>query len=198
MYSLVFTVLYSMKYAAGVYVLYPFPQNFTLYQACWLPGLPRLGYMCLKQQHQNFAGICASVSLGLKSYDDTLRNENGVVLPGTMSLQRRGFHHLNQGKSLQFPLILFIVLLVMLGDLSNPEKSLNPGLDSIGDQVPDTNFIRIIARALCMCLMVVTGELPMGRAGSTIVHLTSPGKYKILRPGEPDRCSLVCSEFSVK
>lgn len=27
------------------------------------------------------------------------------------------------------------------------------------------------------------GDLPMGRAGSTIVDLTSPGKYTILRPG---------------
>ena len=91
------------------------------------------------------------------------------------------------------------------------EKSLNPGLDSIGVRVPDSNFIRAIARG-CRSALALTsanlsgqpssvsttefqnlwehcacvfdgGLLPAGRAGSTVVDLTKPGTYKILRPG---------------
>ncbi|KAH9616586.1 hypothetical protein KSS87_020609 [Heliosperma pusillum] len=91
------------------------------------------------------------------------------------------------------------------------EKSLNPGVDSIGIRVPDNDFIRDIARGSGSALALTSanlsghpssvsvkdfenlwehcayifdgGKLPMGRAGSTIVDLTIPGKYKIIRPG---------------
>lgn len=91
------------------------------------------------------------------------------------------------------------------------EKSLNPGLDSVGVRVPDCNFIRVIARGLGRAIALTSanlsgqpssvcikefenlwkhcayiydgGVLPSGRAGSTIVDLTRARKYKILRPG---------------
>lgn len=97
------------------------------------------------------------------------------------------------------------------GESSILEKSLNPGLDSIGVRVPDCNFIRVIARgsrsALAQTSANLSGQpssvcvkdfdklwehtayvydggvLPSGRAGSTVVQLTKPGKYKILREG---------------
>lgn len=97
------------------------------------------------------------------------------------------------------------------GESSVLEKSLNPGLDSIGVRVPDSNFIRIIARgsgsALALTSANLSGQpssvaiydfqnlwqhcayiydgglLPCGRAGSTVVDLTDQGRYKILRPG---------------
>lgn len=97
------------------------------------------------------------------------------------------------------------------GESSILEKSLNPGLNSVGVRVPDYDFIRIIARGLGSALALTSanlsgqpssvcikdfenlwehcayvydgGELPSGRAGSTVVDLTSLGKYKILRPG---------------
>ena len=97
------------------------------------------------------------------------------------------------------------------GDSSILEKSLNPGLNSIGVRVPDSNFIRLIARGSGSALALTSanlsgkpssvdikdfqnlwehcayvydgGVLPSGRAGSTVVDLTSIGKYKILRPG---------------
>lgn len=88
---------------------------------------------------------------------------------------------------------------------------MNPGFDSVGVRVPDCNFIRVIARgsgtalaltsanpsgrpsSVCIedfeelwehCAYVYDGgSLPSGRAGSTVVDLTIPHKYKILRPG---------------
>lgn len=88
---------------------------------------------------------------------------------------------------------------------------MNPGLESIGVRVPDSNFIRVIARgsesalaltsanlsgqpsSVCVkdfenlwkhCAYVYDGGvLPAGRAGSTVVDLTTLGKYKILRAG---------------
>lgn len=91
------------------------------------------------------------------------------------------------------------------------EKSLNPGLDSIGVRVPDYDFIRAIARGSGSALALTSanlsgkpssvtikdfedlwqycpyvydgGLLPCGRAGSTVVDLTNPRTYKILRPG---------------
>lgn len=99
----------------------------------------------------------------------------------------------------------------LVGECSILEKSLNPGLDSIGVRVPDSNFIRIIARgsgsALALTSANLSGQpssisikdfenlwqhcayvydgglLPSGRAGSTVIDLTKPGVYKILRPG---------------
>lgn len=99
----------------------------------------------------------------------------------------------------------------LVGDCSILEKSLNLGLDSIGVRVPDSSFIRIIARgsrsALALTSANLSGQpssinikdfenlwqhcayvydgglLPSGRAGSTVIDLTKPGLYKILRPG---------------
>ncbi|KAJ4843556.1 hypothetical protein Tsubulata_007975 [Turnera subulata] len=104
-----------------------------------------------------------------------------------------------------------VTVVLRRGESSVLEKSLNPGLDSIGVRVPDSNFIRVIAHglgsavaltsanlsgqpsSLCIkdfeslwkhCAYVYDGGvLPSGREGSTIVDLTAEGKYKILRPG---------------
>ncbi|KAH9700673.1 DHBP synthase RibB-like alpha/beta domain-containing protein [Citrus sinensis] len=100
---------------------------------------------------------------------------------------------------------------ISAGESSNLEKSLNPGLESIGVRVPDSNFVRVIARGLESALALTSanltgqpssvsvkdfenlwehcayvydgGVLPSGRAGSTVVDLTRLGKFKILRPG---------------
>ncbi|KAJ9188861.1 hypothetical protein P3X46_000218 [Hevea brasiliensis] len=97
-----------------------------------------------------------------------------------------------------------------LGELSALEKSLNPGMDSVGVREPDYNFSRTIAqglvravaltianlsgllRGVCVkdfenlwehCAYVYDGGvLPSGPAGSTVVDLSRPVKYKILRP----------------
>ncbi|XP_057722690.1 uncharacterized protein LOC130936613 isoform X2 [Arachis stenosperma] len=104
-----------------------------------------------------------------------------------------------------------VTVVLSRGDSSVLEQSLNPGFDSIGVRVPDNNFIRVIARgsgtalaltsanlsgqpsSVCIrdfenlwehCAFVYDGGvLPSGRAGSTVVDLTTPHKYKILRPG---------------
>lgn len=104
-----------------------------------------------------------------------------------------------------------VTVVLRRGEASILEKSLNPGLDSIGVRVPDCNFIRIIAHgsgsalaltsanlsgqpsSVCIkdfenlwehCAYVYDGGvLPSGRAGSTVVELIEPGKYKILRAG---------------
>lgn len=88
---------------------------------------------------------------------------------------------------------------------------MNPGMESIGVRVPDSNFVRVIARGLESALALTSanltgqpssvsvkdfenlwehcayvydgGVLPSGRAGSTVVDLTRLGKFKILRPG---------------
>lgn len=88
---------------------------------------------------------------------------------------------------------------------------MNPGLESIGVRVPDSNFVRVITRGLESALALTSanltgqpssvsvkdfenlwehcayvydgGVLPSGRAGSTVVDLTRLGKFKILRPG---------------
>lgn len=97
------------------------------------------------------------------------------------------------------------------GEASSLEKSLNPGLDSIGVRVPDSKFIRLIARgsesALALTSANLSGQpssvsikdfenlwqhceyvydgglLPSGPAGSAVVDLIRPKTYKILRPG---------------
>ncbi|KAL3634696.1 hypothetical protein CASFOL_021750 [Castilleja foliolosa] len=104
-----------------------------------------------------------------------------------------------------------VTVVLRRGESSILEKSLNPGHDSIGVRVPDSSFIRLIARgsesALALtsanlsgqpssvdvkdfenlwdrCAYVYNGGvLPSGRAGSTVVDLTKLGQYKILRPG---------------
>ncbi|XP_020579708.1 yrdC domain-containing protein, mitochondrial isoform X2 [Phalaenopsis equestris] len=104
-----------------------------------------------------------------------------------------------------------VTLVLRRDDSSILEKSLNPGLHSIGVRIPDYKFIRAIARgsgsALALtsanlsgqpssispkdfehlwnrCAYVFDGGLLQGsRAGSTVVDLTNPGSYKMLRPG---------------
>ncbi|RDX70818.1 YrdC domain-containing protein, mitochondrial, partial [Mucuna pruriens] len=104
-----------------------------------------------------------------------------------------------------------VTVVLKRGESSVLERSLNPGFDSVGVRVPDCNFIRIISRgsgtALALtsanlsgqpssvsikdfenlwehCAFVYDGGLlPSGRAGSTVVDLTIPHKYRILRPG---------------
>ncbi|KAM7258373.1 hypothetical protein ACFE04_014114 [Oxalis oulophora] len=104
-----------------------------------------------------------------------------------------------------------VTVILNRGQSSILEKSLNPGLESVGIRVPDNDFIRITARGLGSALALTSanlsgkpssvcikdfetlwehcahvydgGVLPAGRAGSTIVDLTRDGIYKILRPG---------------
>ncbi|XP_073147550.1 uncharacterized protein [Henckelia pumila] len=107
-----------------------------------------------------------------------------------------------------------VTLVLRRGESSILEKSLNPGLESIGVRVPDHNFIRLIARGSRSALALTSanlsgqpssldimdfenlwkhcayiyngGVIHSDRAGSTIVDLTEPGKYKILRPGSAE------------
>ncbi|OAY81264.1 YrdC domain-containing protein, mitochondrial [Ananas comosus] len=104
-----------------------------------------------------------------------------------------------------------VTVVLKRGESSILEKSLNPGLDSIGVRVPDFDFIRAIARGAKSALALTSanlsgqlssvsvkdfenlwrhcafvydgGLLPSGRAGSTVVDLIKPGAYKILRNG---------------
>ncbi|KAK3206010.1 hypothetical protein Dsin_020056 [Dipteronia sinensis] len=104
-----------------------------------------------------------------------------------------------------------VTVVLRRGESSILEKSLNPGLETIGVRVPDSNFIRVIASGSGSALALTSanlsgqpssvcikdfenlweqcpyvydgGVLPSGRAGSTVVDLTKLGKYKILRPG---------------
>ncbi|CAN1842388.1 Threonylcarbamoyl-AMP synthase [Linum perenne] len=104
-----------------------------------------------------------------------------------------------------------VTLILSRGASSVLDKSLNPGLDSIGVRVPDYDFIRAIARGLGRAIALTSanlsgqpssvcikdfqnlwqqcayvyddGVLPSGRAGSTIVDLSRVGKYRIVRPG---------------
>ncbi|CAM8958565.1 unnamed protein product [Rhodiola kirilowii] len=104
-----------------------------------------------------------------------------------------------------------VTVVLARGDMSILEKSLNSGVDSIGVRVPDCKFIRAIARgsgsALALTSANLSGEpssvctndfkkiwhqcayiydgglLPVGRAGSTIIDLSHPGAYKIVRSG---------------
>lgn len=119
-----------------------------------------------------------------------------------------------------------VTLVLRRGESSILEKSLNPGLDSIGVRVPDSNFIRVVARgtgsamaltsanlsgirsSVCIndfenlwehCAYVFDGGLlPSGRAGSTIVDLSRIGKYKILRSGSAlEDCVAILESFSL-
>lgn len=104
-----------------------------------------------------------------------------------------------------------VTVVLTRGELSILEKSLNPGLDTVGVRVPDSEFIRMIARGSGSALALTSanlsgqksnldvkefknlwehcsfvydgGVLPAGREGSTIVDLSKIGKYRILRPG---------------
>ncbi|GAB4859216.1 hypothetical protein Ancab_010676 [Ancistrocladus abbreviatus] len=104
-----------------------------------------------------------------------------------------------------------VTVVLRRGESSILEKSLNPGLESVGVRVPDSDFIRAIPRGCGSALALTSanlsgqpssvcikdfeslwehcayvydgGELRSGRAGSTVVDLTKLGKYKILRSG---------------
>ncbi|CAM6099679.1 unnamed protein product [Calypogeia fissa] len=104
-----------------------------------------------------------------------------------------------------------VTLILPRGDFSLLDKSLNPGLPSIGVRIPDDPFIRSLCRAFKGALALTSanlssqpstvsvdefrhlwthcssvfdaGLLPPGRAGSTIVDLTLPGTFKIARDG---------------
>uniref|UniRef100_A0A1D1Y3Z1 Threonylcarbamoyl-AMP synthase n=1 Tax=Anthurium amnicola TaxID=1678845 RepID=A0A1D1Y3Z1_9ARAE len=104
-----------------------------------------------------------------------------------------------------------VTVVLRRGDSSILGKSLNPSIDSIGVRVPDSEFIQTVARgsgsALALtsanlsgqpssisiqdfenlwqhCALIFDGGLlPSGRAGSTVVDLTTPGKYTIIRDG---------------
>lgn len=104
-----------------------------------------------------------------------------------------------------------VTVVLKRGEHSILEKSLNPGHDSIGVRVPDNDFIRLLGQGSGSALALTSanlsghpssvsikdfenlwehcafvydgGVLPSGRAGSTIVDLTKPGLYKILRAG---------------
>ncbi|KAM1099930.1 hypothetical protein ACFX15_006232 [Malus domestica] len=120
-----------------------------------------------------------------------------------------------------------VTLVLSRGESSILEKSLNPGLHSIGVRVPDCNFIRDIARGLGSALALTSanlsgqpssvsikdfenlwehcayvyngGVLPSGRAGSTVVDLTRIDKYKILRPGSArDETVAILERYSLE
>uniref|UniRef100_A0A0D9Z3J1 Threonylcarbamoyl-AMP synthase n=1 Tax=Oryza glumipatula TaxID=40148 RepID=A0A0D9Z3J1_9ORYZ len=104
-----------------------------------------------------------------------------------------------------------VTVVLKRGNNSILERSLNPGLESIGVRVPDFDFIRAISCGAGSALALTSanlsgrpssvnvkdfedlwphcsyvfdgGILPSGRAGSTIVDLITPGVYKILRDG---------------
>ncbi|XP_073114640.1 uncharacterized protein [Elaeis guineensis] len=117
-----------------------------------------------------------------------------------------------------------VTVVLRRGESSMLEKSLNPGLDSIGVRVPDCDFIRAVARGSKSALALTSanlsgqpssvstkdfedlwqhcacvydgGMLPSGRAGSTVVDLIKPGIYKILRPGSAEEeTKAVLEEF---
>lgn len=118
-----------------------------------------------------------------------------------------------------------VTVVLQRGESSILEKSLNPGLESIGVRVPDHGFIRAIARgsgsALALTSANLSGQpssvntqdfeslwrycayvfdgglLPGGRSGSTVVDLTEPRRYKILRPGSArEETTAVLHSFS--
>eukprot|EP00249_Psilotum_nudum_P018161 c26668_g1_i1 orf=75-1100(+) len=104
-----------------------------------------------------------------------------------------------------------VTLVLQRGEHSFLEKSLNPGLTSIGVRIPDCSFICQVAKSFGGALALTSanssgqsstvcvqefeqlweqcayvfdaGELSAGRAGSTIVDLTNPGRFKIIRRG---------------
>ncbi|KAG0467019.1 hypothetical protein HPP92_018599 [Vanilla planifolia] len=104
-----------------------------------------------------------------------------------------------------------VTVVLTRGDSSILDKTLNPGLKSIGVRVPDYDFIRAVARGSGSALALTSanfsgqpssispkdfehlwhhcayvfdgGLLQSGRAGSTVVDLTKLRSFKILRSG---------------
>ncbi|EEF32094.1 yrdC domain-containing protein, mitochondrial isoform X2 [Ricinus communis] len=165
----------------------------TLYgfacDACSLEAVNRI-YEIKGRKHTSPLAICIGDVSDIKHFAVTDHLPNGLLdslLPGAVTVV------LNRGES------------------SALEKSLNPGLDTIGVRVPDCNFIREIAHGLGRAVALTSanlsgkpssvcikdfenlwehcayvydgGVLPSGREGSTVVDLSRLGKYKILRPG---------------
>ncbi|XP_062082069.1 uncharacterized protein LOC133788563 isoform X2 [Humulus lupulus] len=168
----------------------------TLYgfacDACSLEAVNRI-YEIKGRKHTSPLAICVGDVLEIKRFANTEHLPNGLLeslLPGP------------------------VTVVLKRGESSILEKSLNPGLDSIGVRVPDYDFIRVVAHGLGSALALTSanpsgqpssvsikdfenlwehcayvydgGELPSGRAGSTVVDLTKIGKYKILRPGSAE------------
>ncbi|KAH7298654.1 hypothetical protein KP509_25G052800 [Ceratopteris richardii] len=104
-----------------------------------------------------------------------------------------------------------VTVVLMRGEHSLLDECLNPGLCSIGIRIPDSSFILQVAEAFGGAIALTSanvsgqsssiridefrmlwphcaavfdaGELPSSRDGSTVVDLTVPGIYKILRTG---------------
>ncbi|CAH8387912.1 unnamed protein product [Eruca vesicaria subsp. sativa] len=104
-----------------------------------------------------------------------------------------------------------VTLVLQRGESSILERSLNPGVDTIGVRVPYCEFIMEVSRGsgsvlaltsanltgdrsiVCVndfeslwqhCAYVYDGGLlQSGREGSTIIDMSKIGKYKIIRPG---------------
>ncbi|KAG5566738.1 hypothetical protein RHGRI_002321 [Rhododendron griersonianum] len=185
----------------------------TLYgfacDACSMEAVSRI-YEIKGRKHTSPLAICVGEVSDINRFAITDHLPRGLLhclLPGPVTVVlRRGFC-----PDLQSSLIFKKISGCFAGEASMLEKSLNPGLDSIGVRVPDCNFIRTIAHgsgsalaltsanlsgkpsSVCIkdfenlwedCAYVYDGGvLPSGRAGSTVVELIEPGKYKILREG---------------
>lgn len=105
-----------------------------------------------------------------------------------------------------------VTLVLPRGEQSQLDAALNPGLPNVGVRVPDADFVRAVARGLGGALALTSanasrarstvcidefrglwpacarvfdaGPLPGGsRAGSTVVDLSRPGGFRVLRPG---------------
>ncbi|KAG0568354.1 hypothetical protein KC19_6G013400 [Ceratodon purpureus] len=104
-----------------------------------------------------------------------------------------------------------VTLLLPRRESGRLSASLNPGVESIGIRIPDSDFIRGLSRSFGGALALTSantsshastvrveefehlwphcafvfdaGTLPGGRAGSTIVDLTQEGLFKVVRPG---------------
>lgn len=115
-----------------------------------------------------------------------------------------------------------VTAVLLRGDHSLLNECLNPGLCSIGIRIPDSIFIRRVAEAFGGALALTSanisgqpstirvqefeslwphcasifdaGELPAAREGSTIVELTVPGSFKVLRPGSALEATLATLE----
>ncbi|CAH8357583.1 unnamed protein product [Eruca vesicaria subsp. sativa] len=68
-----------------------------------------------------------------------------------------------------------VTLVLQRGESSILERSLKPGIDTIGVRVPDCDFIREVSRGLGSVLALTIANLK-GRQGPTIVDLSKVGK----------------------
>lgn len=119
-------------------------------------------------------------------------------------------HHLPRGM-LRDLLPGPVTLILPRGEDSPLDRSLNPGIESIGIRIPDSYFIRKVARNFKGALALTSantsgqkstvsteefkdlwgkcgavfdgGDLKEGREGSTIVDLTKEGQFSVVRKG---------------